>query len=70
MPIVVVVDQFPLALGYVGAAVIMFAGGLVAWFLGVDAEQRSLEDVAPPLSAAAPPHVSPTEVATGPHPPA
>ncbi len=69
VPTVVVVDQTPLALGYIGAAVIMFAGGLVAWFLGVNAEQRSLEDVAPPLSAAAPPHVSPTEVATGPHPP-
>jgi hypothetical protein len=49
----------PLAYGYVGAAVLMFVGGLVGWFFGVDAEQKSLEDVATPLSAAEPPHVTP-----------
>ena len=47
---VVVTDLGPLAWAYVGAAVVMFAGGLTAWFLGVNAEQRSLEDVATPLS--------------------
>ena len=56
---VVVDDLGPLAYAYVGAAVLMFAGGMVAWFLGVDAEQKSLEDVARPLSAAEPPHVTP-----------
>jgi hypothetical protein len=30
----------------------MFAGGLVAWFFGVNAERKSLEDIATPLSAA------------------
>jgi MFS family permease len=66
----VVVDSLnPLAYGYVGAAIIMFIGGVVAWFLGVDAEQKSLEDIAPPIAAAETPHVTPTEVASGPHPP-
>jgi hypothetical protein len=37
----------------------MLIGGIVAWRYGVDAEQRSLEDIAPPISAAAPPHVTP-----------
>jgi hypothetical protein len=30
----------------------MMGGGLVAWFLAVDAEGKSLEDVATPLAAA------------------
>jgi hypothetical protein len=30
----------------------MIAGGLVAWFLAVDAEGKSLEDIATPLAAA------------------
>jgi hypothetical protein len=30
--------------------VVMIIGGVVAWFLGVAAEQKSLEDVAMPLS--------------------
>ena len=29
----------------------MFAGGLIAWFFGVNAEQKSLEDIATPLTA-------------------
>jgi hypothetical protein len=29
----------------------MFAGGLIAWFFGVDAERKSLEEIATPLSA-------------------
>jgi MFS family permease len=52
-------DRTPLAIGYVAAAIIMFGGGLVAWFLGVDAEQKSLEDVARPITAAETPHVTP-----------
>jgi MFS family permease len=68
--IAVIVDsRGPLAIGYIGAAAIMFIGGVVAWFLGVNAEQRSLEDIAPPLSAAETPHVTPEEIASGPHPP-
>jgi MFS family permease len=66
----VVVDKLsPLAYGYVGAAGVMFLGGVVAWFLGVDAEGKSLEDIAPPISAAETPHVTPTDSPTGPHPP-
>lgn len=41
----------PLAMGYYLGAGIMFAGGVVAWFFGVNAERKSLEDVATPLSA-------------------
>ena len=40
-----------LFLGYLLGAGVMAVGGLVAWFLGVNAEGRSLEDVATPLSA-------------------
>ena len=29
----------------------MLIGGLVAWFIGVDSERKSLEDIANPLSA-------------------
>lgn len=36
--------------GYLVGAGLMIAGGLVEFFFGVDAEQRSLEDVAAPLS--------------------
>jgi MFS family permease len=41
----------PLTLGYVIGATIMIIGALVAWFLGIDAERKSLEDIASPLSA-------------------
>lgn len=41
----------PLTDGYVVGAAVMFVGGVVAWFFAVDAERRSLEDVAAPLSA-------------------
>jgi MFS family permease len=37
--------------GYVLAAALMCAAGIVAAFLGVDAERKPLEVVAPPLSA-------------------
>lgn len=40
----------PLTIGYLVGAAIMMTGGIVAWFLGVDAERKSLEDVADPLS--------------------
>ncbi len=40
----------PLSWGYVIGAGIMIVGGLVAWFIGVDSEQKSLEDIAQPLS--------------------
>ncbi|WP_328992761.1 MFS transporter [Kribbella sp. NBC_01245] len=46
-------DRNPLTLGYVIGAVIMIAGGLIAWYFGVDAERRSLEAIAKPLSASA-----------------
>jgi MFS family permease len=45
----------PLALAFVGSAAIMFLGGLVAWFLGVDAEGKSLEEIAPPIDGERPP---------------
>jgi len=64
-----VVTRLPLALAYFGSAAIMFAGGVVAWFFGVDAEQRSLEDIAPPVTSIGSPHVTPTDSPTGPHPP-
>jgi len=42
--------RMPLALGYGGAAVLMIAAGLMALRYGIDAEGKSLEDIAPPLS--------------------
>jgi hypothetical protein len=36
--------------GYVLGAAVMIVGGLVAAFIGVSAEGKSLEDVATPLS--------------------
>ncbi|MEV4143710.1 MFS transporter [Amycolatopsis sp. NPDC049691] len=39
-----------LFIGYLLGAVVMIAGGLVARFLAVDAEGKSLEDIAQPLS--------------------
>jgi MFS family permease len=47
-------QPFPLFLGYLLGAAVMMGGGLVAWFLAVDAEGKSLEDIATPLAAAAP----------------
>ena len=40
-----------LFLGYLLGAAVMMIGGLVAWFLAVDAEGKSLEDIASPLAA-------------------
>ena len=42
---------FDVAIGYLIGGVLMAAAGLVEVFLGVDAEQQSLEDIAAPLSA-------------------
>ncbi len=44
-------DPGPLTIGYYFGAAIMIAGGIIAWFFGVDAERKSLEDIANPLSA-------------------
>jgi hypothetical protein len=44
-------QPFKLFLGYLLAALVMIAGGLVAALLGVAAENRSLEDIAAPLAA-------------------
>jgi MFS family permease len=39
-----------IALGYVGASVLMIFAGIVEWFIGVDSEGRSLESIAAPLA--------------------
>lgn len=44
-------NRGPLTIGYYVGAAIMVLGGLIAWFFGVDAERKSLEDIANPLSA-------------------
>ena len=43
-------DHFALFIGYLIGAAVMFIGALVEMFLGVHAEQQSLEDIALPLS--------------------
>jgi MFS family permease len=43
-------DHTKLFYGYMIGAAVMAIGGLVAAFIGVDAEQKSLEDIAAPLS--------------------
>jgi len=48
-------DRNTLFIGYVVGAVAMMLGGLAAVFLGVNAEGKSLEDVATPLSVIAKP---------------
>jgi MFS family permease len=47
-------DPGRLTVGYLVGAGIMVVGGLVAAFLGVPAEGKSLEDIATPLSARRP----------------
>jgi MFS family permease len=44
----------PLAFGYVFGAALMLFAATTEWWLGIDAERKSLEDVTPPLSAEAP----------------
>jgi MFS family permease len=41
----------PLTIGYYLGAAVMMAGGVIAWFFGVNAERLALEDIATPLSA-------------------
>jgi MFS family permease len=41
----------PLAGGYLFGAVLMLVAAVIEWLLGVDSEQKSLEDVTSPLSA-------------------
>jgi MFS family permease len=45
-------ERGQLFIGYLIGAAVMVVGGLVEVFLGVDAENKALEDVATPLSAA------------------
>lgn len=40
----------PLTIGYIGGAAVMLIGGIVALAIGVDAENKGLEDIADPLS--------------------
>jgi MFS family permease len=47
-------EPYRLVLGFVGAALIMVSAAAVAWWLGVDTERKSLEDVATPLTAETP----------------
>ena len=44
-------DRVPLFWGYVLGAAVMIFGGLVAWFFGVNAEGKGLEDIAAPLTS-------------------
>jgi MFS family permease len=55
----------PLSIGYVIGAAIMIIGGLVAWFIGVNSERQSLEDIAHPLSAVGAPKGGVTAAAQG-----
>ena len=41
----------PLTTGYLLGAGLMLVGGLVAWFIGINAERQSLEDIADPVSS-------------------
>ncbi len=62
-------DHGRLFVGYLIGAGVMALGGLVEVFIGVDAEGRSLEDIASPLSSGSPsPHLS--NVTGAPRPPA
>ncbi|MBX9246102.1 MFS transporter [Actinotalea ferrariae] len=44
-------DAGPLTIGYFLGAGLMLTGGLVAWFLGINAERQSLEDIADPVTS-------------------
>jgi MFS family permease len=45
-------DPRMIALGWAAGAVLMLVGGIVELLLGIDAEKKALEDVAPPLTQA------------------
>ena len=47
-------DRVPLFWGYVLGSGVMIFGGVVAWFFGVDAEGKGLEDIAAPLTSVKP----------------
>ncbi|MBJ7602755.1 MAG: MFS transporter [Candidatus Dormibacteraeota bacterium] len=55
-------NRLPLTIGYLFGAAVMIAGGLIAWFFGVNAERQSLEDIASPLSAVNRPSPGPAAV--------
>jgi hypothetical protein len=59
-------DPFRIFLGVAGGALVMVAAAAVAWFLGIDTEQKALEDVATPLTAAPPEAVGARPAAGGP----
>ncbi len=52
-------DRSPLMIGYLVAAALVAAGGLIMWFFGTEAAGKSLEDVAPPLASGSQPVVMP-----------
>lgn len=52
-------NRTPLFYGYLFGAALMAVGGIVEIVLGVDAEGKSLEEVATPLSAARQPTATP-----------
>jgi MFS family permease len=44
-------ERGPLTVGYFVGAAFMLTGGLVAWFIGINAERQSLEDIAEPVTS-------------------
>lgn len=44
-------ERGPLTAGYALGAGVMLLGGIVAWFIGIDAERKSLEDIADPVTS-------------------
>ena len=63
-------DHFRLFIGYLIGAAVMMIGGLVEVFLGVNAEGKSLEDVASPLSSVSQPSPHLSNITGAPRPPA
>lgn len=53
----------PLTIGYFIGAGVMVAGGVIAWFFGVNAERKPLEAIAAPLSAVSCPSAQPGSAA-------
>lgn len=47
-------DRGPITIGYIGAGLLMLAGGIVAFIFGVNAERKPLEAITSPLSAVSP----------------
>jgi len=63
-------DHFRLFIGYLIGAAVMLIGGVVEIFLGINAEGRSLEDIAAPLSVDDSPRSRLANVTGAPRPPA